>query len=135
MKSQISFLTPVIAGIVIGIATMIVTILGKLSAQLTETSQGTVEGTGFSGVGALAGLFEIKNIIPSYYLQLIVGLYLVEIVIILTILSNGIENGADSLNEQYYLGKNLYKSSILYTLVTFFITIMFTLLAINIQLG
>ena len=135
MKSQISFLTPVIAGIVVGISTMIVTILGKLSAQLTETSQTNVGETGFGGLGAVAGLFEIKNIIPSYYLQLIVGLYVVEIGIILTILSNGIENGADKLNEQYYLGKNLYKSSILYTIVAFFITVVFTLLAIKIQVS
>ena len=135
MKSQISFLTPVIAGIVVGISTMIVTILGKLSAQLTETSQANVGETGFGGLGAIAGLFEIKNIVPSYYLQLIVGLYVIEIGIILTILSNGIENGADKLNEQYYLGKNLYKSSILYTIVAFFITVVFTLLAIKIQVS
>jgi Flp pilus assembly protein TadB len=135
MKSQISFLTPVIAGIVVGISTMIVTILGKLSAQLTETSQANVGETGFAGLGTVAGLFEIKNIIPSYYLQLIIGLYVIEIGFILTVLSNGIENGADSLNEQYYLGKNLYKSSILYFIVAFFITIIFSLLAIKIQLG
>ncbi|AJF62396.1 MAG: hypothetical protein QT11_C0001G0247 [archaeon GW2011_AR20] len=134
MKSQISFLTPVIAGIVIGIATMIVTILGKLSTQLTQTSQAQAGETGFGGIGAVAGLFEIKNIIPGYYLQLIVGMYLVEIVLVLTILANGIENGADSLNEKYELGKNLYKSIILYTIVASFITIIFTLLAINISL-
>jgi hypothetical protein len=133
MKSQISFLTPVIAGIVVGISTMIVTILGRLSSQLTETSQSNVQDTGFSGLSALTGLFEIKNIIPSYYLQLIVGLYVVEIGIILTILSNGIENGADSLNEKYYLGKNLYKSGIIYAVVAFLVTIIFTLLAVNIQ--
>ena len=86
-------------------------------------------------MGAVAGLFEIKNIIPSYYLQLIVGLYVIEIGMILTILSNGIENGADKLSEKYYLGKNLYKGAILYSIVAFFITIMFSLLAIQIQVG
>src|SRR3989344_8548465 len=118
MKSQISFLTPIIAGIVIGIATMIVTILGKLTAQLAETSitqgeEGVAGGaaTGFTG---LIDLFKIQNIIPSYYLQLIVGLYLVEIVIVLTILANGIENGADNLAKEHSLGKNLYRSSLIY---------------------
>ncbi|MEK6907583.1 MAG: hypothetical protein AABW45_03575 [Nanoarchaeota archaeon] len=135
MKSQISFLTPVISGIVVGISTMIVTILGKLTEQLTQTTQLNQGEAGFGGLGAISGLFEIKNIIPSYYLQLIIGLYLVEIVIILTILSNGIENGADSLNEEYYLGSNLYKSSITYVIVAFLITVIFTLLAIRIQLS
>ncbi|MEK6835852.1 MAG: hypothetical protein AABX55_02405, partial [Nanoarchaeota archaeon] len=134
MKSQISFLTPIIAGIVIGISTMIVTILSRLSAQLTETTTSADIG-GLGGFTGLVGLFEIKNIIPSYYLQLIVGLYLVEITFILTVLANGIENGADLLNEQYSLSKNLYKSSLFYIIVAFFVTIIFTILANAIQLG
>jgi len=137
MKSQISFLTPIIAGIVVGISTMIVTILGKLTTQLAETTITQGEGTtgpsaGFTG---LVELFSIQNIIPSYYLQVIVGLYLVEIVIVLTILSNGIENGADNLAKENSLGKNLYRSSILYIIVAFFITLIFTLLATNISIG
>jgi len=137
MKSQISFLTPIIAGIVIGIATMIVTILGKLTTQLAESSIGEpgTEATGTAGFTGLIQLFQIQNIIPSYYLQLIVGLYLVEIVIVLTILANGIENGADNLAKDYNLSKNLYRSVFLYILVAFFITLIFTLLAANINIG
>ncbi len=138
MKSQISFLTPIIAGIVVGIATMIVTILGKLTTQLSTTTlqQGSDVGVGSTaGFSGLVQLFEIKNIIPSYYLQLIVGLYLVEITFVLTILSNGIENGTDDLAKENSLGKNLYRSSLLYLLVAFFVTLIFTLLATNISLG
>ncbi len=136
MKSQISFLTPIIAGIVIGIATMIVGILGRLTTQLSETQivEGDSAGVG-GGFQGLVQLFEIQNIIPSYYLQLIVGLYLVEIVIVLTILSNGIENGADDLAKENSIGKNLYRSSILYIIVAVFVTIIFTLLASTISLG
>ena len=137
MKSQISFLTPIIAGIVVGISTMIVTILGKLTTQLAETT--IVQGEGTTGPAAgftgLVELFSIQNIIPSYYLQVIVGLYLVEIVIVLTILANGIENGADNLAKENSLGKNLYRSSILYIIVALFITLIFTLLATNISIG
>src|SRR3989338_2836673 len=35
MKGQITFLTPMIAGVVVGIGTMITTILGKLSTQIS----------------------------------------------------------------------------------------------------
>src|SRR3989344_3341276 len=53
MKSQIKFLTPAIAGIVIGITSMISTILTRLSAQLIElTSQG-------QDTGSFGGLLEI----------------------------------------------------------------------------
>ena len=139
MKSQISFLTPIIAGIVVGIATMIVTILGKLTSQLAETTLPGAEEASVGGSGAgftgLIQLFQIQNIIPSYYLQIIVGLYLVEIVIVLSILANGIENGADDLAKENSLGKNLYRSSILYIIVTVFVTLIFTMLATSISLG
>jgi Flp pilus assembly protein TadB len=137
MKSQIGFLTPVISGIVVGISTMIVLILGKLTLQLTEaTSQQAPQQGGAlgGGIGGLAGLFQIPNIIPSYYLQLIVGLYVIEITIILTILSNGIENGSDKLNEEFNLGKNLFRSSILYLLVSFIVTVLFSVLSLKISL-
>ena len=134
MKSQISFLTPVIAGIVVGIGAMIVTILGRLSSQLINTSSGDANTFG-SGLTGLTGLFEIPNIIPSYYLQMIVGLYVVQIAIVLTVLSNGIENGSDKVSERYELSKNLYMSGILYFLIAALVTFIFTLLAVSINVG
>jgi len=138
MKSQIGFLTPVISGIVVGISTMIVIILGRLTQQLTETTSQQVQGNspGFGGgISGLAGLFQIPNIIPSYYLQLIVGLYVVEITIVLTMLSNGIENGSDKLNEEFDLGRNLFKASIIYLMVALIVTVLFSLLSLKISLS
>ncbi|MBS3131354.1 hypothetical protein J4212_02890 [Candidatus Woesearchaeota archaeon] len=90
MKSQIKFLTPAIAGIVIGITSMITTVLGKLGQQIGQvTSQGGAEG---ANVG-LVSLFGEG--IPTYYFQIVVGVYVVQITYILTILANGIENGSD----------------------------------------
>ena len=133
MKSQISFLTPMIAGIVVGLSTMIVTILGRLSALLLESST-SQQDISLGGMEALTGLFEIPNIIPSYFLQLVVGIYVVEIVIILTFLANNIESG-NKISGQYKAGKNLYASAILYFFVSLIVTLIFTLLATNIQLG
>ena len=133
MKSQISFLTPMIAGIVVGLSTMIVTILGRLSALLLESSTQQEE-LSLGGVEALTGLFEIPNIIPSYFLQLVVGLYVVEIVIILTFLANNIESG-NKISGEYKAGKNLYASGILYFFISLIVTLIFTLLATNIKIG
>ncbi|MBI4149903.1 hypothetical protein HY488_00705 [Candidatus Woesearchaeota archaeon] len=126
MKSQISFLTPVIAGIVIGITSMITTILGKLGVQIrniTAQSGGAAAG----GATGLVGLFG--DGVPTYYFQIMVGLYVVQIVYILTILTNGIENGADKLNERYSLGVNMIKSTILYVLVSFGVILLFNIIA------
>jgi hypothetical protein len=104
MKSQIKFMSPAISGIVIGITSMITTILGALGGQITQLG---TEGGGGAQVAGLTQLFG--DGIPTYYFQIVVGLYIVQIVFILTILQNGIENGQDKLNERYLLGqKNLF---------------------------
>jgi len=121
MKSQISMLTPVIAGIVVGITSMITNILGKLAPALAGRTEEPGLGEGldaFFGIG-----------IPTYYLQIVVGLYVVQIVYILTILSNGIENGSDKLNEGYLLGKNMVYSGLLYCFIALMIMIIFNLIA------
>ncbi len=129
MKSQIKFLTPVIAGIVIGITSMITTILGKLATQVTALSS-KAAGTQI-GAPSLGGMFG--DGIPTYFFQLIVGLYVVQIIYILTILVNGIENGSDKLSEKYNLGKNLINGTVLYTIISLAVIILFNLLAMTIM--
>lgn len=128
MKSQIKFLTPAIAGIVIGITSMISTILTKLSAQLA-----TLSNQAESSASAYTGMLNIFGIgIPTYYFQIVVGIYIVQIVYILTVLSNGIENGADKLGERYSLGKNLISSVLLYCFISGVVMLLFNLFAMNI---
>lgn len=131
MKSQITFLTPVIAGIVVGIGSMIVTILSRLTSLFVEQQ---IEGGGASGLAGLTGLFEVGSIIPSYYLQLIIGVYVIEITIVLTILMKMIEAGGDEIGKRAALSKNLYIAGILYFLIALIVTFVFTLLARSIDL-
>ena len=63
-------------------------------------------------------------------MQLVVGVYVVEMIIVLTILANGIENGVDKLNEEYSLGKNLYRGTVLYVLIAAITIFAFNLLAL-----
>lgn len=125
MKAQVSFLSPVISGIVVGIGSMITTILGGLSSTLEQ--QGAESSMG--GLTGLTSMLDISGLMPAFYLQIVVGVYLVEVVYILTILGNGIENGVDKLNEEYSLGKNLYKSTIFYIVVSAITMLVFNALA------
>jgi hypothetical protein len=127
MKSQISFLTPAIGGIVVGITSMVTTILTKLSEQLTMFTQ---QGEAVGGFGDMLDLFGIG--IPTYYFQLIVGLYIEQLTYNLTILTSGIENGADRLSERFLLGKNLINSPLLYALIAGFVMIAFSVFATQI---
>jgi len=124
MKSQIKFLTPAISGIVIGITSMITTILANLASEMNNlTGQG-----GDLGYGA--GMLDMFGLgIPTFYFQLAVGIYIVQIVYILTVLSNGIENGSDKLGERFALGKNLINSTILYCFIALVVMVLFNLFA------
>lgn len=131
MQSQIKFLTPAIAGIVIGITSMITAILTKLAAQLETLAAG--EQAGMVGGEGMLAIFGIG--LPTFYFQLIVGLYVVQIVYILTLLANGIENGADKLGERFSLGNNLVRSTALYCFLAGIITLLFNFFAQTVMTG
>ena len=122
MKQQISFLAPVISSIVVGITSMITFILGKLGAQTTR----------LAAQSGSAGQFDFLSIgtgIPTYYFQGVVGLYVVQLVIILTIMASAIENGQDTLGERQMLGQNLVRTTLLYCTISFCTIMLFQLMA------
>ncbi|MBU2562007.1 MAG: hypothetical protein KKD17_06965 [Nanoarchaeota archaeon] len=131
MKSQIKFLTPVISGIVIGITSMVTTILVKLGDQLKNLqSESAASQAGGMGAVGLTQLFG--DGMPTFYFQIIVGFYVVQIVYILTILVNGIENGFDKLAEEYEIGVNMKRSTIMYCLLSLGVMLLFNMIAGNI---
>ncbi|MDO8661540.1 MAG: hypothetical protein Q7K43_06630 [Candidatus Woesearchaeota archaeon] len=125
IKSQTIFLTPMISGIVIGITSMITSIMTSLRNNITS-----IDSEQLGQLSTIANLFG--DGIPTYYFQIVVGLYVVEIIYILTIMSNGIENGADKLSEQNSLGKNLVYSVFLYVAIAFIVMLVFNLIATKI---
>ena len=126
MKSQIGFLAPAIAGIVVGITSMVSTIISALSGEISSlTTELPAGATGFN-----MDLFG--DGMPTYFFQIVVGVYVVQIVYILTVLANGIENGSDKLSERYMLGKNLIRTTVLYSLIAGIVMIMFNIVAIQI---
>jgi len=122
MRSQIAMITPIIAGIVVGLTSMITNILGKIGPVLQQKA--TDDPSISDQIPHLFG-----NGIPTYYFQIIIGLYVVQIIYILTVLSNGIENGSDKLNEDYLVGRNLIRSSLIYAFISITIMIIFNVIA------
>lgn len=120
MKSQVNFMTPVIAGIVVGITSMITLIMGKIMEQIMKVKQNSATTGGSGGIPDIFGMG-----MPTYYFQIVVGLYVVEIIFILTILVNGIENGSDVLSERYALGNNMVRSTLLYCGLAFAVMMVF----------
>ena len=129
MKQQINVLAPAISGIVVGITSMIVAILVELSKKFSELGE-NVEGAQQLQVTQIFG-----DGIPTYYFQLIVGIYVIQIIFILTVMSNGIENGSDKLGERSNLGDNMIKGAFIYTFIALTVTLIFNVLAMTILSG
>ena len=131
MKTQISFLAPVISGIVIGITSMVTSILGSLGAQMRQLGSESAEGG--AGVSSIAGFFG--DGVPIFYFQIIVGIYVVQIIYILSFMINGIENGSDKLNEQYITGTNMIRAGIIYAGIALAVMLIFNVIAAQIMGG
>ena len=133
MKSQVSFLTPMIAAIVVGVASMIVSIVNKLGEQFAEANVGSF-GESAGGIAGLANILSIEDVIPGFYFQIVVGLFVVEMIILLTILANSLENGNDKISEKNSLAKNLYFGTALYVVISLIGIFIFNVLANGISL-
>lgn len=129
-------MSPIISGIVVGIGTMITTIIAGLSSAMAVAGGAGGAGAealeGLGGLSGLTDLFPLDKLVPPFFFQIVVGIYLVEIIIILSILANGIESGIDKLNEEYTLAKNLNKSVIFYLVVSLITIIAFNMLAASV---
>lgn len=95
MKSQASFLAPVISAVVISIVSLVTMIMGTLSKATQElASDAQSDGiTNFLGES-----------IPTYLFQVSVGIYIVSLIAILVYITSNLENGDDPINTKYQIG-------------------------------
>ena len=101
--------------------------MGPSTATTATGAPSSLAGTSAGLGGAMAfGFFEMSNTIPLSFFQVIVGLYLVEIVIISTLLASKIENGDDRVAELHSTQKALWVSIIIYLIVTVGVTLLFS---------
>ncbi|HLC54034.1 MAG TPA: hypothetical protein VJK07_00200 [Candidatus Nanoarchaeia archaeon] len=131
MRSNMTFLAPLLAGIVVGLASMITSILNKLSLLSSLSGENI---PGFENAGQLLQLFDVTAMIPPYHLQISIGIYIVEIVFILTAALVTVDAGRDPLREKHELAKNLKRSMFLY-LITAAVAMLALYLLAGVALG
>lgn len=131
MRSNMTFLAPLLAGIVVGLASMITSILNKLTLLSSLTGENV---PGFENAGTLLQLFDVTAMIPPYHLQVAIGIYIVEIVFILTAALVTVDSGRDILREKHELAKNLKRSMFLY-IITAAIAMLALYLLAGVALG
>lgn len=116
MKFQAYFLTPMITGLIVAMTDVIVKVLTTLGKYM--------EGAGFGdamGVGDMTGIFgNMGSSTSPEMFQFIVGIYLIEVIIILGIFTTRIMHGENKTVQWYSVGKILIIGLILYFLVATF---------------
>jgi len=132
MKGNMTFLAPLLSGIVVGLASMITIILNKL--QVMFEMQGNFDLGGVGNISNILELFDLTTMIPPFFLQIAIGIYIIEIIFILTSTLITVDAGEDKLRVVYETGKNLKRGILLYITVSFLAILSLTLLA-SIALG
>ncbi len=124
MKFNSYVLVPVISGIIVGISKLVLTLLSKISGVF-EDIQNSVEGVDSAQIGSLnpGSMLGFQDAIPTYTIQLIVGIYVIEMLIILAIFMTRVETGNDKIKERENIWKLLMVGLTIYVLV-FLITMM-----------
>lgn len=95
MQFLASFLGPLVAGVSVTMAGIMISIFQGLGESLRSLQQGTggiPGGMGMQGM-LIQGWGSMGNVIPISWIQIIVGIYVVEICYLLSMLGSGIENG------------------------------------------
>jgi hypothetical protein len=110
MKSNMTFLAPLLSGVVVGLAAMITAILMKLN--LAELAGSDTVGLG--NLETILNIFDLTKMIPPYYLQIAIGIYIIQVIFILTSTLVVVDSGEDKLEKTNKIGKNLVRGVVLY---------------------
>lgn len=117
MRSNMTFLAPLLAGIVVGLSAMITGILIKLDG-IADVG-GDAAATGVSSFSMLTNFLNVGFMIPPYYMQIAIGIYIVEIIFILTGALVIVDAGEDRLKRTYEISRSLMKGGTLYLIMAF----------------
>lgn len=125
IKSQISFVAPVITSVVVAITSMISMII----LSLTKTMEN------FSGEGGmtanLTSMFDVG--VPTFYFQMVVGFYVVQIIVILSVLYSAIKDGSDKVEGRIYLAKSTLKATVIYSILGLILSTVFATIATSVM--
>jgi len=133
MNIQSLILAPIASGIVVALAAMMMYMMVNLSEWVNNFQSQLGE---YGPVGSVGGTFfesilMMDQILPASYFQLIVGVYLIEVVAMITLFLSIIKYGDEKIQRKYDIGKSLLialgiylvTSIVLYLMLTSLITL------------
>jgi hypothetical protein len=119
MQMQAILLAPLSSGIVVALSAMIMNMLLMLKG-VVENVYGSLAGfgpLGAAGGGMFTSILNLDKMIPVHTFQLIVSIYMIEVVGMIAIFLSIIQNGDETLLKRLNLGKMLMLSMAIYTVI------------------
>ena len=110
-------------------------LLADKMTQLERTMGLGFLATGTSGFSDILTTLigDFTRMVPMTVLQAIIGIYTVEIVVLLSYFLSGIENGFDEVARDYTISQNLIRATIVYGIASIITLIIFRGLRITIE--
>jgi hypothetical protein len=124
MTFQAYLLTPMITGLIVSMAQVIIRVLSILGARLQSLSTGSSLPINITG-GLLTGTGTVSDAVSPELFQLIIGIYLIEVIIILAMFLTKISQGENKVYQWYTAGKMLVIALSMYFLVAMGASLMF----------
>jgi len=127
MKFNAYILVPVIGGVIVGVSKLVLLILLKVSGVYQEVQSSLTAGGDVEGIQGLGGsfLFNVDTAIPASTTQLIVGIYVIEMLIILGIFMSRIKWGFDDIKEKDETWKIVIIGTITYIITYLLMSVIF----------
>jgi hypothetical protein len=130
MRVEVGLLSPVMAGIVVGLTTLIGTVLRSLAGSVSTIQSSVAGPASSSSVSSVVpfafGLFNLSGgQIPLYTFQLIIGIYLITLSVIIAYAISNISQPGDRIVLRENIASMLLISISLYIVVAFIVTLVF----------
>ncbi len=125
-------LAPVVSGVAVGMSQTIITSMFGLSSSFQEANAGIGSGggpagaPGGGGVSSFGGILgNLDEAIPPELLQLVVGLYLIQLLYLLGTFYMKITKGENETYRNMFIGKVMIAGLMFYTMTLLIVSLMF----------
>lgn len=127
MQVQANVLAPLASGIIVAITAIIFQMLLVLkeSIDAIRGTLGSAGGIGLAGQGVFESLIQVNQIMPVHFFQLLVGVYMIEIVGMLAMFLSIIQNGDEHILRRQVIAKTLMWGTLIYGLLALMIFVGF----------
>lgn len=126
MRFQAQFLTSFIAGVIVALDILLFKILSELGQRIETISLPTDVSVNSVGELFKSSMFNVASVVPAENMQIIVGVYMIEVTVLLSMMINGVMNGKDDIYENYAIGTTLIMSTTIYLIALAFGILLFS---------